>query len=229
MNIVIPTLYYTLSRDYTADEAYKSLKGRNIFDTSFCADAIYDISRYKTAIDWLSQVTSKIKKAEDDLFVICNSELSFEKEVKNHDIFRRVLDAGCKGAEILLGNIDTARDLYEISPNIYWTDVFFRTPFIVIYKSAFEKIANLSKEEVINGLCLEQILASILDYKFISFPFLTLNRNTQLGIDSNQSWYNNITSHYYEGIEEQLRIYNEKRRQFPYEETKGHELGHSYK
>ena len=36
----IPTLYYTLNKDYTRDKAYKTLKNRKIFDLSFCADTI---------------------------------------------------------------------------------------------------------------------------------------------------------------------------------------------
>ena len=42
----IPTLYYTLNKDYTRDKAYKTLKNRKIFDLSFCADTIYS-PKYK--------------------------------------------------------------------------------------------------------------------------------------------------------------------------------------
>lgn len=228
MDFTIPTLYYTLSKDYTIDKAYKTLNDCNMFDMSFCVDAIYT-HKYSTAITWLSQVTSEImEKSEDDFFVVCNSELSFAKNITNEDICRRIVEAGNKGAQILLGNIDTARDLYEIDNNLYWTDVFFHTSFLVVYKSAFEQIANLLKQEEIGGMCLEKILISLLDYKFIAYPFLTLNRDFQLSIDSNQTWYNNITSHFYEGIENQVRIYNEKRKQFPYDGTKGYSFDQSH-
>lgn len=228
MNFTIPTLYYTLNKDYTIDEAYKSLNDRNIFDMSFCSNAIYT-DKYGTAIAWLSQVTSEImEKAEDDLFVVCNSELSFTQNVKDEDICNRIVEAGNNGAQILLGNIDTARDLYKIGNNLYWTDVFFHTSFLVVYKSAFRQIADLLKQEEIEDMCLEQLLISLLDYKFISYPFLTLNRDFQLGMNNNQTWYNNVTSHFYEGIEAQIKKYNEKREQFLYDGTKGYGFGEFY-
>lgn len=228
MDFSIPTLYYTLNKDYIIDEAFKTLNDYNMFDVSFCSDAIYTY-KYRTAIAWLSQVTSEImEKAEDDLFVVCNSELSFANNIKAEDICRRIVEAGNKGAQILLGNIDTARDLYKIDNNLYWTDVFFHTSFLVVYKSAFEQIANLLKQEEVGSMCLEQILISLLDYKFISYPFLTLNRDFQLSTNSNQTWYDNITSHFYEGIECQIKIYDGKREQFPYDGTKGYSLNQSH-
>lgn len=222
MNFTIPTLYYSLSKNYTIDEAYKSLNDRNIFDMSFCSKAIYS-DKYGTAVTWLSQVTSEIiEKAEDDLFVVCSSELSFTQNTKNKDICNRIVEAGNNGAQILLGNLDTARDLYKVGDYLYWTDVFFHTSFLVVYKSAFRKITDLLKQEEIKDVCIEQFLISLLDYKFVSYPFLTLNRNFKLGMNNNQTWYNNVTSHFYEGIEAQINKYNEKREQFPYDEAKGY-------
>lgn len=81
------------------------------------------------------------------MFVVCNSELSFNHDLNEDDICQRIVEAGSKGAQILLGNTDTARDLYKVGNNLYWTDVFFHTSFIVIYKSAFEQIARISSQE----------------------------------------------------------------------------------
>ena len=87
----IPTLYYTLNKDYTRDKAYKTLKNRKIFDLSFCADTIYS-PKYKTAVAWVSQITASILgKGEDDLFILCNSELSFVRHITNEDICRSII------------------------------------------------------------------------------------------------------------------------------------------
>lgn len=218
----IPTLYYTLNKDYTRDKAYKTLKNRKIFDLSFCADTIYS-PKYKTAVAWVSQITASILgKGEDDLFILCNSELSFVRHITNEDICRSIIEAGQKGAQILLGNIDTARDLYCINKNLLWTDLFYHTSFIVIYKSVFKHIAKLTKQKEIYDLYLEQAFTSIIDYKFVAYPFLTTNRDTHIGMNNNQTWYDNSTSHYYEGLEQQVKTFNEKLKQFPFERTKGY-------
>lgn len=216
MGITIPTLYYTLNEDFTKDDAYKTLKNCYIFDTSFCSDAIYT-RKYKTAIEWLSQITSALlDKDEDDLFVVCNSMLSFAKDITEKEICGRIVDAGQKGAQILLGNICTARDLYKISNCLYWTDVFYNASFIVVYKSAFRQIANLVNQGSIQELCLEQALAIVLDYIYFSYPFLTSNTNHQLSLDTSQTWHNGVTSHFCEGLDNQIKIFNEKSEQFPY-------------
>ena len=222
MGGTIPTLYYSLKEDCHLDEAYKSLNRCCIFDTAFCTSAIYK-HEYKTASAWISQVTSEIiEKAEDDLFVVCNSELSFNHDLNEDDICQRIVEAGSKGAQILLGNTDTVGDLYKVGNNLYWADVFFHTSFIVIYKSAFEQIARMSSQEGIEHMALEQILILLLDYKFISYPFLALNKDFHIGTDSKQTWYNNITSHFYEGLDAQIKTYNDTRKLFPYDQSKGY-------
>lgn len=219
MNFTIPTIYYSLEENYKNDIAYSQLYERSIFDFSFNECSIFS-NNFESIIDWFVYNTSIISENGEDLFIVCNAELSFLNNISNEDIIKCIVNAGEKGAQLLLGGLETARDLYRIDKNLIWTDLFFHCPFIVVYKSAFKSIIKAFEESRYTNHVLELFLSLNLDYKFFTYPFFTESKHDTNYFEDKQKWYNFAYSHFYEGIENQIETMDKISNILPYDDTK---------
>lgn len=68
--------------------------------------------------------------------------------------------------------------------------------FFVVNKVEFEKITNSYKKEDVHDICIDRTLVIVLEYKFITYLFLTSNRGFHLDTDTKHMWYNNVISHF---------------------------------
>lgn len=208
-DIAIPTIYCSFSDDNTNDTAFSDLVQKNIFDFSFCEDSIYT-HKFETIIEWVVYIIKEhIQISNEDLLVVCNSELKFLEGISNSSIIDNLYYTGCKGAQLLLGGVETARDLYRVSENLLWTDIFCHSPFIVIYKAAFKRILHAYNEGKFTTHPLELFLSLNLDYKFLTYPFIAKSFSAHKTHNDEQTWYNYSYSHYYEGIENQIKTLDE--------------------
>ena len=111
MRLAIPTLYCSFGGHYLKDMAYSQLCERTIFDFSFSEESLFS-TKFVSVLDWfVHHIHAFAVSNDDDLFVICNSELSFENKVSNEDVVNSIISAGESGAQLLLGGLETARDL----------------------------------------------------------------------------------------------------------------------
>lgn len=78
MNITIPTLYCSFNGNYKNDLAYHELCQRSIFDFSFSRGSYFS-NKFSSVLEWVVYNIDLSQKNIDNLFVICNSELSFAK------------------------------------------------------------------------------------------------------------------------------------------------------
>lgn len=208
-DIAIPTVYYSFNEDNANDTPFSDLVQKDIFDFSFCEDSIYT-HKFDTILEWLVYIIEEhIQMNDEDLFVVSNSELKFCDGVSNSYIIDNLYEAGCKGAQLLLGGIETARDLYRVSENLLWTDLFCHSPFIVIYKAAFKRIIDAYSASKFTTQPFELFLSLNLDYKFFTYPFIAESHSTHNALNNEQTWYNYSYSHYYEGLENQIKTLDE--------------------
>ncbi len=176
---------------------------RNHIIQEFDNKSEYDFHIIDAVIDqrgnvglWKSicSIIKKAKSNKEDVILICEDDHIFTNDYNRLNLFRAIISAGEIGAEILLGGVGGFGDAVHVTSNLFWTNWFWCTQFLIVYRSAFDTIleANFTKSDVA-----DEFLSRILTNKLLYLPFLSEQRDFGYSdVTSSNNHTGRITSHF---------------------------------
>jgi len=118
----------------------------------------------------ICRIVRKASQDGDDYVLICEDDHLFTPYYNKGAFFHQLMFAGAMGAELLSGGIGGFGNLVPVGYGLSWTDWFWCTQFIVIYKKAYTTILNatFSVRDVA-----DEKLSSLLTSKLVTTPFVS--------------------------------------------------------
>jgi len=111
---------------------------------------------------------------EDDVIIICEDDHIFTKYYSKEYLVENILEAAGQGAKLLSGGIGGFSNAVPISKNRFWIDSFWCTQFIVLYRSFFQKILEVSFGESDTA---DGIMSELTSNKMVLYPFISIQRD----------------------------------------------------
>jgi len=111
---------------------------------------------------------------ENEYIVICEDDHSFTKEYSENMLMTLLEKASNRGADILLGGVSWFQDAVQVSTDLFWTNKFSGTQFIVVFKGFFERLitAEFDKYDTVDF-----IISSISNKVFFAYPFISVQKD----------------------------------------------------
>lgn len=153
----------------------------------------------------ICKIVRSAKDTGEDFILICEDDHYFTSNYKTDVFLRQIMLACAMGAQILNGGVAGFGNLVKLPENLYWVDWFWCTQFIVVYKSAYEKILNA--EFTIRDVA-DDKLSKILTRKMLIAPFIS--EQAEFG-------YSDVTSSNNNGAMIR-RLFDKTRKQFKHYE-----------
>lgn len=151
----------------------REFSGRPEFDLHWV-----DACRAPRGADGLWQSLLKIIAYADETgesaILFCEDDHQFTPSYDRDRFFAHVAEAARQGAHILLGGIGGFGHWVPVGQNRFWTDWFWCTQFMVVYRSAFRRIleADFGSADVA-----DEFLSRVLPNKMVIFPFISVQRD----------------------------------------------------
>lgn len=173
-DIVLPTYIINLpNRTDRKESIERQFAEHSEFDVHFVEACIQPQSNVGL---WQS-ICKIVKKAvleDEDVVLICEDDHIFTPNYNRSLFLRQVWEAGIIGSDILSGGIGGFGNLVPIKNGLFWTDWFWCTQFIVIYRKAFSKILNADFKETDVA---DEFLSRLLTNKLIILPFISIQKD----------------------------------------------------
>lgn len=146
------------------------------------------------------------QKGEDDVVIICEDDHVFTENYQRDKFLEQVIRCAQLGTQILFGGIGGFGHAIPIDKELFWIDWNWCTQFMVIYRSAFDRILNarFTKNDVA-----DEFLAKIIPNKMVVHPFIS--RQKEFG-------YSDITKgneeagkicKYFDDADSRLQVYGQ--------------------
>lgn len=124
---------------------------------------------------------------EDDVIIICEDDHQFTEHYSKNDLIRNIYEAHYHRVEVLSGGIGGFDIAVPVSSYKFWIRSFYSTQFIVLFKSAFNKIIDLKYDD---GITSDGAFSSISNYKMTMFPFISTQK--EFGYSDVTKWNNGV-------------------------------------
>lgn len=181
----------------------KEFFGRNEFEVHF-VEAQTDEGGNLNMLETIRSIIYELVSEDDDVIVICQGTHMFSEYYERDLFLNQVITASSMGVEILLGGVSGFGNLVAINKGLLWVDAFLNSPFIVIYKRAFDLI--LSEEgSLINNA--DEFMSNFFSNKIIVYPFIS----TCYCLDKKADELNRLFALSENRIKDYLRIVNKYR------------------
>ena len=161
----------------TVEAAFKQFEGRD----EFCLSMIDDVKDARGKPDRWQTVKRCVKKAieaQEDLFVLCESDHIFTAQYHKDYLIRNIIEAHGQGCNILCGGVASFQDAVPLSRNRYWVDSFMVSSFTIIYVKFYQ---NLLDEPGTENLTLDQNLSKMTSHKMTLYPFISVRNYPKSG------------------------------------------------
>lgn len=135
-----------------------------------CRDGVGATGLWKS----IRSIVAKAEAAAEDVILICEDDHVFTPAYDKTRFLLQVWRAGMASSDILVGGIGGFGDFVHLGNELYWTDWFWCTQFVVIFRRAFIPIlqAKFQSEDTADG-----ILSSILPNKLVTYPFISIQKD----------------------------------------------------
>lgn len=173
-DVVLPTYIINLpNRTERKANIRKQFAGRGEFDVHFVDACVH--TRGNVGL-WQS-ICKIIKKADlcgEEVILICEDDHVFTPNYNCNRFLRQVWESGMMGTDMLSGGIGGFGNLVPVRDGLFWTDWFWCTQFIVIYRRAFSKILNASFKDTDVA---DEFLSKLLTNKLTILPFISIQKD----------------------------------------------------
>jgi len=204
-DIVLPTYIINLpNRKERKESIEQQFAGRKEFDVHFIEACVHPHSNVGL---WQSicKIVRMAEQGEDEVILICEDDHIFTPRYNSNTFLNQVWLAGMMGTDILSGGIGGFGNLVPVRDGLYWTDWFWCTQFIVIYRRAFSRILNADFKETDVA---DEYISHLLTNKLVIFPFISIQKDFGYSdVTSSNNKKGNITRHF-EKSREKASIYS---------------------
>ena len=126
----------------------------------------------------MKRCVKKAIEAQEDLFVLCESDHIFTAQYHKDYLIRNIIEAHGQGCNILCGGVASFQDAVPLSRNRYWIDSFMVSSFTIIYVKFYQ---NLLDEPGTENLTLDQNLSKMTSHKMTLYPFISVRNYPKSG------------------------------------------------
>lgn len=121
---------------------------------------------------WLSfrKVIRQAIDNDDDVIIVCEDDHEFTPHYSKDLLFEAIFQAHCYGCDYLNGGTGKFWVAVPVSGNLFWSNHFLSTQFIVVFRKFFQKVLDEPFDEtIINDIRISQMTGD----KMIIFPFIS--------------------------------------------------------
>lgn len=122
----------------------------------------------------IQQIVTSAIYDNDDLIIICEDDHIFTENYDVEEFLNKVSLSAKYGCELLLGGVCNFHEAVRIIDGLYWTDWFWGTQFMVVFRKAFVKIQSAQFDETRDVA--DEFLSRIITNKMIMYPFISIQR-----------------------------------------------------
>jgi len=166
----LPTYVINLpERTDRRERIEKEFKGRTEFDLHIveaCKHEIGAVGLWNS----LRSIVKEAKENEEDAILICEDDHFFTPHYDRERFLHQVMLAGAMGTQLLSGGVGGFGNYVPVPGGMYWTDWFWCTQFIVLYKNAFQPILDV---RFVNKDTADGVLSQLLMNKLVIAPFIS--------------------------------------------------------
>ncbi|MBW4763336.1 glycosyltransferase [Prevotella melaninogenica] len=173
-DICIPTYVINLlehiDRRKSIEVTFKDKKEFEVHLVKAIKHPIGAVGLWKSITGIIKEV---VQKDEDDVIIICEDDHVFTENYQRNKFLGQVMRNAQLGTQILFGGIGGFGEAVPIEEGLFWINWNWSTQFMVIYRSAFNKILNarFSKKDVA-----DEFLSKIIPNKVVIHPFISIQR-----------------------------------------------------
>lgn len=173
-DICIPTYVINLlehiDRRKSIEVTFKDKKEFEVHLVKAIKHPIGAVGLWKSITGIIKEV---VQKDEDDVIIICEDDHVFTENYQRNKFLGQVMRNAQLGTQILFGGIGGFGEAVPIEKGLFWINWNWSTQFMVIYRSAFNKILNarFSKKDVA-----DEFLSKIIPNKVVIHPFISIQR-----------------------------------------------------
>ena len=169
-DVQIPTYAINLpERKDRKQHIEQQFAGRTEFDFH-----VYPACKHKIGalglLQTICRIVAEAQSQDQDAVLICEDDHVFTSAYDRTQFVRQVLTAGMLGADLLMGGIGGFGQLMPVTDGLFWTDWFWCTQFMVVYKPAFQPILDATFKETDVA---DEFLSRMLSNKLVIAPFVS--------------------------------------------------------
>lgn len=168
--IVLPV--YAVHQPEKAEGLQAQFSGRTEFDVTYVPAG--EQSR------WLNirKVAEMALAADDDVIVLCDDGHVFPPDYSADYFLQNVIEAHNQGAVVLAGGVTHFGHALPVTRHCFWTNPFYSTQFVVLYKPIFRLIIDEPFDETVNA---DEMLSKLTSSKMLLFPFVSVGPEERPG------------------------------------------------
>lgn len=125
---------------------------------------------------WMSMkaIVKTAMNNDEDIIIICEDDHEFTRDYSLEYMLNNIVAASKLGLDMLSGGIGGYGQAVRISGNLYWTDWFWCTQFVILFKPIYKKILDYQFK---TGDTADGILSKITFNRAVMFPFISVQRD----------------------------------------------------
>lgn len=151
----------------------QQFEGRTEFDVTIVEACRHEIGFVGL---WLSfrKVIQQAIDNDDDVIIVCEDDHEFTPHYSKDLLFENIIEAHCYGCDYLNGGTGKFGFAVPISGNLFWSDHFLSTQFIVVFRKFFQKVLDEPFDEtIINDIKISRMTGD----KMIIYPFISTQKD----------------------------------------------------
>lgn len=160
-------------REDRRENLIKQFEGKDEFRLTI-TDAVKDKNGKLGLWKSITGIVRKALDADEDIIIICEDDHEFTPDYSPDYMVSNIIAASRMKMDMLSGGIGGYGQAVRISDTLYWTDWFWCTQFIILFKPIYRKILDYKFK---NGDTADGILSKITLNRAVMFPFISVQRD----------------------------------------------------
>jgi hypothetical protein len=147
----------------------KSDSGNHFNENEFLVDYIITPHESVFCLANLKRAVEAAREKNEDIILVCRNDVRFTPFYSTEVLFKNISLAHKLSAEILIGGAQDFEIAIPVTENLFWINLFFNVPLVVIFKNAFEKILNFESAKTDTE---ELDISALLSNKLLFHPYI---------------------------------------------------------
>ncbi len=167
--VYVVNLKNRLNRRYHIEQEFKDRK-------EFFVNIIEAIKHPIGTIGLWNSLVKVIKTAmnrKEDIVIFCEDDHCFTGGYLKESLFRNMIEAERKEAELLLGGVSNFGIAVPVTSSLYWVDWYWGNQFMIIFQPLFQRILDYSFQEKDMA---DLVLSSLTMKKMLIYPFISIQK-----------------------------------------------------